>query len=686
MSAFSESALEKKLAELSNSQQSVQTLSLWLIHHRKHSKTIVRVWFSELKKAQVSRKLTFLYLANDVIQNSKRKGPEFTQDFAPVIIDAFKHVSSEGEDGCKKQLDRVLSIWQERAVYENDLLDKLSEVLHGEKKAKKRPYEQIKARDEDFASRSSPAEPPQTADLIRALQELENAASSDSALRQRISALPPEVQDSSLLHRVTDKESGERLSRLVEEACMLLADYSGRLAAEIDDRRQLTRLLGLFLQSQRDGLAQNEQKLEEYKRKLARVTQVRKELRSRLSSLPDLSLLPNVTGGHVRLPSSGDLYSPSDCVETVQKDNKHCHDSSRALEDREREKKLARKRLYIVSAVCLVFMVGEILGGYFAGSLAVMTDAAHLLVDFTSFIISLCSLWLSSRPATHTLNYGWHRAEILGALLSVFTIWLVTGVLVYLAVERLISDDYEIEGTVMLITSGCAVLANIIMALTLHQSGHGHSHGGLSSHGHGHSHSGDHSHEKKNGHSHAFTNGNHHDPEDKTAGNKPQENASVRAAFVHVIGDLLQSVSVLVSALIIFFRVRDCPEYKIADPICTFLFSLFVLGTTFTIMRDILVVLMEGTPAGVDYGEVRERLLSVKGVKAVHNLHIWALTMNQAVLSAHVAIDDATEPQLVLREITQSCFTTYSFHSVTIQLEQQADQRPDCTLCQEPKV
>ncbi|KAL7829663.1 hypothetical protein AOLI_G00305480 [Acnodon oligacanthus] len=367
--------------------------------------------------------------------------------------------------------------------------------------------------------------------------------------------------------------------------------------------------------------------------------------------------------------------------ETVQNEYKHCHDSSRALEDREREKKLARKRLYIVSAVCLIFMVGEILGGYFAGSLAVMTDAAHLLVDLTSFIISLCSLWLSSRPATRTLNYGWHRAEILGALLSVFTIWLVTGVLVYLAVERLISDDYEIEGTVMLITSGCAVLANIIMALTLHQSGHGHSHGGLSSHGHGHSHSGDHSQEKQNGHSHANANDKHHDPEDQRAGKKPQENASVRAAFVHVIGDLLQSVSVFVSALIIFFR----PEYKIADPICTFLFSLFVLGTTFTIMRDILVVLMEGTPAGVNFKEVREQLLSVKGVKAVHNLHIWALTMNQAVLSAHVAIDDTAEPQLILREITQSCFTTYSFHSVTIQLEQQADQRPDCSLCQDPK-
>uniref|UniRef100_A0A8C1LYR9 Proton-coupled zinc antiporter SLC30A8 n=1 Tax=Cyprinus carpio TaxID=7962 RepID=A0A8C1LYR9_CYPCA len=625
---------------------------------------------------------------------------------------------------CKKQLGRVLSIWQERAVYENDILDKLSDVLQVEKKAKKRPYEEIKVNDNDFASQSSPAEPPQTADLIRALQELENAASSDAALRQRISTLPPEVQDTSLLHKVTDKESGERLSRLVEEACMLLADYSGRLAAEIDDRRQLTRTLAVFLQSQRDGLAQNEQKLEEYKRKLARVSQVATfacpppaifiapliELDSHpITSLLDAivvvcirkthhSLIRNclhtvrshkasnnsafalslISSLHIleMLSLFTSVYDCSFCfsMSSVEmRDSKHCHDNSRALEDREREKKLAKKRLYIVSVVCLVFMVGEILGGYFAGSLAVMTDAAHLLVDLTSFIISLCSLWLSSRPATRTLNYGWHRAEILGALLSVFTIWLVTGVLVYLAVDRLIQDDFTIEGTVMLITSGCAVLANIIMAFTLHQSGHGHSHGGLSG---GHSHS--HDNGKKNGHS--KSNANHYDVEKHGSGKRQQANASVRAAFVHVIGDLLQSVSVLVSALIIFFK----PEYKIADPICTFLFSLFVLGTTVTIMRDIIIVLMEGTPAGVNYNEVREQLLRVKGVKAVHNLHIWALTMNQAVLSAHVAIDDTVEPQEVLREMTQTCFTSYNFHSVTIQLEHQADQRADCSLCEDP--
>uniref|UniRef100_A0A3Q3XA51 Proton-coupled zinc antiporter SLC30A8 n=1 Tax=Mola mola TaxID=94237 RepID=A0A3Q3XA51_MOLML len=350
---------------------------------------------------------------------------------------------------------------------------------------------------------------------------------------------------------------------------------------------------------------------------------------------------------------------------------KHCHDNSHAQEDREREKKVARKRLYVASVICLIFMIGEIVGGYFAGSLAVMTDAAHMLVDFLSFIISLLSLWLSSRPATHRLSYGWHRAEILGALLSVLTIWLVTGVLVYLAVERLISDDYAIEGTLMLITSSCAVLANIIMALTLHQSGHGHSHGGLSSHGHGHHHG------KRKGHKHILSHAHSNDGQ-----RAQQANASVRAAFVHVVGDLLQSISVLVSAIIIFFK----PEYKMADPICTFLFSVFVLCTTFTIMRDILIVLMEGAPAGLSYSEVRDGLLAVKGVTAVHNLHIWALTVNQAVLSAHVAIDESVDAQTVLREMTQACFSSYNFHSVTIQMERQADLKPGCNLCEDPRM
>ncbi|KAK9956743.1 hypothetical protein ABG768_014456 [Culter alburnus] len=338
----------------------------------------------------------------------------------------------------------------------------------------------------------------------------------------------------------------------------------------------------------------------------------------------------------------------------------HCHGKKAAL-DESHEKLIAKKKLYIASIVCLVFMIGEVIGGYLAHSLAIMTDAAHLLTDFGSMMVSLFSLWISSRPPTKRMNFGWHRSEILGALVSVMSIWIVTGVLVYLAIERIVKNDYEIEGRVMLVTSGCAVVVNIIMAYILHHSTTFHSHGsgyhkidenGMSPVGHGHSHS---------------LLSNH-------------GNTSVRAAFIHVLGDLLQSFGVMVAAIIIYFR----PEYKIADPICTFLFSVFVLGTTITILRDVFRILMEGTPKGIEFNSVKEVLLSLKAVKAMHSLHLWALTIGQSLLSVHIAIEENADPQSVLKEATELLQTKFGFYSTTIQVEPYCDDMIHCAQCQDP--
>ncbi|XP_069634685.1 proton-coupled zinc antiporter SLC30A8 [Haliaeetus albicilla] len=330
----------------------------------------------------------------------------------------------------------------------------------------------------------------------------------------------------------------------------------------------------------------------------------------------------------------------------------HCHGYSQAYENRKREQHQARRKLCVASVICIFFMIAEVTGEYIAGSLAVITDAAHILVDLTSFLISLFSLWLASKPPTKQLTFGWHRAEILGALMSMVIIWMVTGVLTYLASMRLLHPDYDIDATVMLITSACAVLVNILLSLILHQTGHGHSHGAQAR-------------------EHVSA------PPEKAA----LSNASLRAAFVHTIGDLFQSISVLISALIIFFK----PEYKIADPICTFVFSIFVLATTITILRDILIVLMEGISKGFAYDAVKARILAVEKVESVHNLHLWSLTMNQTILSAHVATADAVDSQKILRDITQALFEHYSFHSITIQIESGEDQKRDCFFCQEPR-
>ncbi|XP_038614225.1 zinc transporter 2 [Tachyglossus aculeatus] len=331
----------------------------------------------------------------------------------------------------------------------------------------------------------------------------------------------------------------------------------------------------------------------------------------------------------------------TDAFELAAPSDRHCHDRWSADHHRNEEKDRARRKLYLASAICLVFMIGETVGGYLAHSLAIMTDAAHLLTDFASMLISLFSLWMASRPATKTMNFGWQRAEILGALVSVLSIWVVTGVLVYLAVQRLISGKYEIQSETMLITSACAVAVNFIMGLTLHQSGHGHSHGG-----HG----------------------------------DRQENPNVRAAFIHVVGDLLQSIGVMVAAFVIFFK----PEFKFMDPVCTFLFSILVLGTTLTILRDVLLVLMEATPKGVDFNTVRDLLLSVQGVAALHSLHIWALTVSQPVLSVHIAIARNTDPQAVLKEANTKLQGLFNFHTVTIQIENYCDDMRECRECQSP--
>lgn len=316
---------------------------------------------------------------------------------------------------------------------------------------------------------------------------------------------------------------------------------------------------------------------------------------------------------------------------------KHCHKS----EDNGVDKK-ARNRLLLASALCLFFMIAEIIGGYLSNSLAIASDAAHLLTDFASFMISLFSLWVASRPSTKKMNFGWYRAEVIGALTSVLMIWVVTGILVYIAAERIVHGDFEIEGNIMLITSALGVVVNLVMGLSLHQ--HGHTHGGGSSHSH------------------------------------DKENINVRAALIHVIGDFLQSLGVFIASLTIYFK----PEWRIMDPICTFIFSVLVLITTFNIIKDVLLVLMEGSPRGVDLKEVMDTLLSTEGVKRVHNLRIWALSLDKVAMSAHIAITQGTDPQKILMITTKNIQDRYNFFEMTLQIEEFLECMEACKQCKNP--
>ncbi|XP_070777135.1 proton-coupled zinc antiporter SLC30A2-like [Enoplosus armatus] len=341
--------------------------------------------------------------------------------------------------------------------------------------------------------------------------------------------------------------------------------------------------------------------------------------------------------------SASEFSEDASSVDGLWQPERLCQETDATSAAESDARRSARRKLFIAGAVSLVFMSGEVIGGYAAGSLAIMTDAAHLLTDFGSIVISIFSLWISSRPPTHTMTFGWHRAEILGMLLSVVSIWAVTAVLVISAVQRISDGDYDIDSQIMLITSGGAVGVNVLMVLILHQSGasHGHSHGlpaGRLQRD-----------ERRQGHGHHHGHGN----------------ASVKAAFIHVVGDLVQSVGVLLAATIIHFW----PEYKAADPICTFLFSVLVLGTTLPVTKDVFRILMEGTPQDVNFDAVRELLLSVRGVVAVHSLHMWRLNMTQYLLSVHVAAEEDADTQIVLMKATKLLRSEFGFSSITIQVE-----------------
>lgn len=160
------------------------------------------------------------------------------------------------------------------------------------------------------------------------------------------------------------------------------------------------------------------------------------------------------------------------------------------------EGRKAMCKLLIVTCLSITFMVAEILGGYISGSIAIMTDAAHLLSDVAGFLISYFAIYMGSRPANHQMSFGYHRAEILGALASILFIW---GLLIWLFVEAIhrIVHPEEIDGAIMLITACVGLICNFIAIFTLHScGGHHHHHHHGHDHQHGHSHEDDIAHRK----------------------------------------------------------------------------------------------------------------------------------------------------------------------------------------------
>ncbi|KAI3783770.1 hypothetical protein L1987_42856 [Smallanthus sonchifolius] len=322
---------------------------------------------------------------------------------------------------------------------------------------------------------------------------------------------------------------------------------------------------------------------------------------------------------------------------------------------------------------CFIFMGVEVFGGVKANSLAILTDAAHLLSDVAAFAISLFSVWASGWEATPRQSYGFFRIEILGTLVSIQIIWLLTGILVYEAIYRLLHGTVDVEGGLMFGIAAFGLVVNILMMFILgHDHGHGHDHDhdveGVNIHGvsvttHRHHH-----------HSHGDDDDEHMQPLLKTysaaadeAKEKKRSDINVKGAYLHVLGDSIQSVGVMIGGAVIWYN----PNLKIIDPICTLLFSVIVLYTTINMLRDILEVLMESTPREIDATRLERGLFEIDEVVAIHELHIWAITVGKLLLACHVRIRPGADADLVLDKVVDYIKREYNISHVTIQIERE---------------
>ncbi|XP_023640560.1 metal tolerance protein A2 [Capsella rubella] len=319
------------------------------------------------------------------------------------------------------------------------------------------------------------------------------------------------------------------------------------------------------------------------------------------------------------------------------------------------ERAASTRKLLVAVVLCVLFITVEVVGGIKANSLAILTDAAHLFSDVAAFAISLFSLWASGWEATPRQSYGFFRIEILGALVSIQMIWLLAGVLVYEAIARLHNGSGEVQGSLMFLVSAVGLLVNIAMAVLL-----GHDHG-CHSHSHGHDHSHHHEHEHDHHHDDPHLSEAFLDKSEK----KKQRNLNIQGAYLHVVGDLIQSIGVMIGGAIIWYK----PEWKIIDLICTLVFSVIVLWTTIGMLRNIIEVLMESTPREIDSTRLAKGVCDMEEVVAVHELHIWAITLGKTLLACHVKIKPETDADMVLDKVIDYIKREYNISHVTIQIE-----------------
>ncbi|GAA5808902.1 hypothetical protein MFLAVUS_002301 [Mucor flavus] len=327
--------------------------------------------------------------------------------------------------------------------------------------------------------------------------------------------------------------------------------------------------------------------------------------------------------------------------------------------------KLSRvTKIYCMLVITGGFFFVEIVVGYYVNSLALIADSFHMLNDLLSMCVALWAIKVAKKTQYDPkYSYGWQRAEILGALINgVFLLALCFTILID-SIERFASPEPVERPVLVLITGGAGLVANLIGLFLFHDHAHGH---GGHSHG-GHSHGG-HSHEEHNHEEHSHDKHSHDVESVKSHSHEGHEggNLNMRGIFLHVLGDALGNVGVIVSGLIIWLTPYDWRFYF--DPIVSILITFIIFMSAIPLVRQTSSILLQGVPRSVPLQDVNDSLLKLDGIISVHELHVWQLSDTKLIASLHVLLKSRQGYMKLGSQIRKSLHG-FGIHSATIQPE-----------------
>ena len=278
----------------------------------------------------------------------------------------------------------------------------------------------------------------------------------------------------------------------------------------------------------------------------------------------------------------------------------------------------------IVFGLTFFYLIVEVIGGLWTGSLALLADAGHMLTDVAGVGLALLAIWFAEKPASPERTYGYYRVEILAALTNAVVLIFISLYILYEAYERF-KNPPEVQSGAMIGVAVIGLVINVIGVYILR------------------------------------------------SGSK--ESLNMKGAYFEVLSDMLTSIGVILAGVIMLTT-----GWYYADPIISAGIGLFILPRTWALLKDAVAVLLEGTPSDVNIAALREKLSGIEGVAEIHDLHVWSLTSGVNALSVHTVLAEGAGHDEVLQRVHDTCTSGFKIAHVTAQTERPEFSRHETHL------